>query len=129
MLDVEWVRRLAMSLPEVTEPPPWSFFQWAITALSTMALGAAAFIWRLMARLERMSLSIAQQRADLDAHKVLFIRIGETITQMNTEYFQLREIISGLPNRSDLGELEDHIGERIETLVARLDRALEKRGG
>jgi hypothetical protein len=26
-------------------------------------------------------------------------------------------------------ELEDHIGERIETLVARLDRALEKRGG
>jgi hypothetical protein len=82
-----------------------------------------------MTRLERLSLSIAQQRADLGAHKILFVRIGETMTQMNTEYFQLREIISGLPNRSDLRDLEDHIGERIETLVARLDRVMEKRDG
>jgi hypothetical protein len=117
-----------MSLPEVSEPP-WGFVQWVVTGLSTLALSAAAFIWRLMARLERMSLAIAQQRGDIDAHKVVFVRIGETIAQMSSEYFQLREIISGLPNRSDLRELEDHIGERIEALVARLDRALEKRGG
>jgi hypothetical protein len=117
-----------MSLPEVSEPP-WGFVQWIITGLSTLALSVAAFIWRLMARLERMSLAIAQQRADIEAHRIVFARIGETIAQMNSEYFQLREIISGLPNRSDLRDLEDHIGERIETLVARLDRALEKRGG
>jgi hypothetical protein len=92
-------------------------------------LSVAAFIWRLMARLERMSLAIAQQRADIEAHKVVFVRIGEAMAQMNSEYFQLREIISSLPNRSDLRDLEDHIGERIETLAARLDRALEKRGG
>jgi hypothetical protein len=93
-----------------------------------LRLSVAAFIWRLMARLERMSLAIAQQRADIEAHRIVFARIGETIAQMNSEYFQLREIISGLPNRSDLRDLEDHIGERIETLVTRLDRALEKRG-
>ena len=116
-----------MSLPEVE--PPWGFFQWVITALATLVVSSAAFIWRLMARLERMSLAIAQQRADIEAHRIVFARIGETIAQMNSEYFQPREIISGLPNRSDLRDLEDHIGERIETLVARLDRALEKRGG
>ena len=116
-----------MSLPEVSEPP-WGFVQWIVTGLATLVFGAAAFIWRLMARLERMSLAIAQQRADIEAHKAIFVRIGETMAQMNGEYFQLREIISGLPNRGDLRDLEDHIGERIETLAARLDRALEKRG-
>jgi hypothetical protein len=116
-----------MSLPDVSEPPWWGFLQWAVTGLATLILSVGAFIWRLMTRLERMSLAIAQQRADIDAHKVVFVSISETIAQMNSEYFQLREIISGLPNRSDLRELEDHIGDRIETLAARLDRASEKR--
>jgi hypothetical protein len=85
-----------------------------------------------MARLERMSLAIAHQRTDFDAHKQAtesaFIRLMEGLAQLQDDHYRLRETIGGLPSRSDLRDVEDHIGERIETLAARVDRALEKRG-
>jgi hypothetical protein len=46
---------------------------------------------------------------------------------MHDDYYRLRETLGGLPNRADLRDLEDHIGERIDALAARFDRALEKR--
>ena len=120
-----------MGLPNVNEPP-WGFVEWLITGLTTLAVSAAAFIWRLMARLERMSLAIARQRADFDANKqaseASFIRLAETLAQMHDDHYRLRETIGGLPNRGDLRDLEKRIGERIETLAARFDRALEKHG-
>jgi hypothetical protein len=120
-----------MGLPDVSEPP-WGFVQWVVTGLSTLTVSAAAFIWRLMARLERMSLAIAHQRKDFDANKqaseVSFIRLSETLMQMHDDHYRLRETIGGLPTRGDLRDVEERIGERIETLAARFDRALEKRG-
>jgi hypothetical protein len=44
------------------------------------------------------------------------------------ERLRLRETIGALPSRGDLRDLEDHIGERIEALAARFDRAIETRG-
>lgn len=120
-----------MGLPDVSEPP-WGFVEWAVAGLSTLAASAAAFVWRLMTRLERMSIAIDHQRVDFDANKqasaASLVRLSETLTQMHDDHYRLRETIGGLPSRADLRDLEDHIGERIEVLAARFDRALEKRG-
>jgi hypothetical protein len=120
-----------MDLPDVSKPP-WGFVEWAVRGLATSAVTVLAFIWRLMARLERMSLAIDRQRSDFEANKqegeILFMRLSETLAQLNDDYYRLRETIGGLPTRGDLRELQDHIGERLESLAARFDRALEKRG-
>jgi hypothetical protein len=120
-----------MDLPDVSDPP-WGFVEWVVTGLSTFAISAGAFIWRLMARLERMSLAAHHQRVDFDANKqatdAALLRLAETLAQMHDEHYRLRETIGGLPGRTDLRDLEDHIGERIDALAARFDRALEKRG-
>ncbi|WP_158815504.1 hypothetical protein [Methylocapsa sp. S129] len=120
-----------MDLPDVSKPP-WGFVEWAFTGLATLTVSVVAFIWRLMTRLERMSLSIDRQRADFEADKeansASFIRLTETLAQMNHDHYRLRETLGGLPSRGDLRDVEDHIGERIEALAARFDRALEKRG-
>ena len=81
-----------------------------------------------MARLERMSLAIDHQRIDFDADKNSLAKLSETLAHIHDDYFRLRETISALPNRADLRDLEDRVGERIETLAGRFDRALEKRG-
>jgi hypothetical protein len=120
-----------MDLPAVGEAP-WGFVEWVVTGFSTLAVSAAAFIWRLMARLERMSISIDHQRADVDANKqaseASFVRLSERLAQMHDDHYRLRETIGALPSRGDLRDLEDHIGERIEALAARFDRAIETRG-
>ena len=116
-----------MSLPVVGEPP-WGFVEWVVTGLSTVAVSAVAFVWRLIARLERMSSAIDRQRVDFDADKQASVRLWETLAQMNDDHYRLRETIGGLPNRGELRDVEERIGERIEALAARFDRALEKRG-
>jgi hypothetical protein len=120
-----------MSLPIISETP-WSFVEWIATGLSTLAISAAAFVWRLMSRLERMSVSINHQRVDFDANKqageTSFARLSERLEQLHDDHYRLRETIGALPSRGDLRDLQDHIGERIETLAARVDRALETRG-
>jgi hypothetical protein len=119
-----------MSLPEVSESP-WGFVQWIATGLLTFAASAAAFIWRLMARLDRMSLAIAQQQINCETDKRAtedsFLRLAEMLARLNDDHYRLRETIGSLPNRGDLRDLDAHIGERIEALAARFDRALEKR--
>jgi len=119
-----------MSLPAIGEPP-WGFVEWLATGLSTLVVSAGAFFWRVMARLERMSVSIERQRADFDADKQssqgAFVRLSETLAQMHEDHYRLRETIGGLPDKGDLRDLEERIGERIEALAARFDRALEKR--
>lgn len=120
-----------MGLPAISEPP-WGFVEWFVTGISTLAVSAAAFVWRLMARLERMSISIEHQRVDFDTNKeaseAAFIRLSERLAQIHEDHYRLRETISALPSRGDLRDLQDHIGERIETLAARFDRAIETRG-
>jgi len=120
-----------MSLPTLGEPA-WGFVEWTLTGLSTLAASAAAFVWRLMARVERMSLAIDHQRADFDADKQAsqtgFARLAESLVQLHEDHCRLRETFAALPSRADLRDVEDRLGERLESLAARFDRALEKRG-
>ncbi len=120
-----------MGLPAVSEPP-WGFVEWLVTGISTLAISAAAFVWRLMARIERMSISIDRQRVDFDADKeaseASFLRLSERLAQIHDDYYRLRETIGALPSRADLRDLGDHIDERIEALAARFDRAIGPRG-
>jgi hypothetical protein len=120
-----------MTLPVAGEPP-WGFVEWTLTGLSTLSASAAAFVWRLMARIERMSSAIDHQRVDFDgerlANQAALIRLSETLAQAHDDHYRLRETIGALPTRADLRDVEDRIGERIAALAARFDRALEKRG-
>ncbi len=65
-----------------------------------------------------LTVNIALRR---DITTLEYYRSGST-------HYRLRETISALPSRGDLRDLEVHIGERIETLAARFDRAIENRG-
>ncbi len=120
-----------MDLPAVGEPP-WSFVEWFVTGTSTLIVSVAAFVWRLIARLERLSISIDRQRIDLETHKDeaagAAALLSERLAQLHEDHHRLRETISALPNRSDLRDMEVHIGERIEALASRFDRAIENRG-
>jgi hypothetical protein len=120
-----------MDLPAVSEPP-WTFVEWLVTGISTLTVSAAAFVWRLMARLERLSTSVDRQRLDLETHKdeaaAATTLLSERLAQLHEDHHRLREIMGSLPRRTDLRDLEVHIGERIEALAARFDRAIEKRG-
>jgi len=119
-----------MSLPAVGEPP-WGFVEWALTGLTTLAASAAAFVWRLMARLERMASAIDRQRADFDADRqageTALIRLSAVLAQLHEDHCRLRETIGALPTRGDLRDIEDRLGERIDKFAARFDRALDKR--
>ena len=120
-----------MSLAFGSEPP-WGFVEWGITGLSTLALSASAFIWRLMVRLDRVSLSSDWQKEELGAVKhaneALALRVTERLAQLHDEHCRLREVTAALPTRADLHEMEERIAERIEALAARLDRAIGIRG-
>lgn len=119
-----------MELPVIGEAP-WGFVECVVTGLSTLAVSGVAFIWRLMVRLERMSISVDRQRGDLDgnirAGEVSFARLSERLTQMHDDHCRLREAIGALPSRVDLRDLEDRIEQRIEALAARFDRSIEVR--
>jgi hypothetical protein len=84
-----------------------------------------------MARLERLSTSIDRQRVDLESHKDeaagAATLLSDRLAQLHEDHHRLREIISALPNRSDLRDLEVHIGERVDALASRFDRAIENR--
>lgn len=120
-----------MSLAMGSEPP-WGLVEWLVTGLSTSVLGACAFIWRLATRVERDHAAIDWQRKALDEVKqgseAAILRVFERLTQMHEEYCHLREVVAGLPTRSDLRDAEEGLAERIEGLASRIDRALEKSG-
>ena len=119
-----------MGLSAVGEPP-WSFVEWFVTGTSTLIVSVVAFVWRLMARLEQLSTAVDRQRLDLETQKVeaagAAAKLSESLAQLHEDHHRLRETISALPNRSDLRDLEVHIGERIEALASRFDRAIENR--
>jgi small-conductance mechanosensitive channel len=102
----------------------WGLVEWGVTALATLAASGAGLIWGLTARLERMSAAIDRQRSEVEAVKQTNAQLSERLSQLLEDHHRLRETIAVLPNRVDLRELEDHIGDRIEALGARIDRAL-----
>ncbi len=120
-----------MTAPSANEAP-WSLFEWAATGISTIALSAVAFVWHLLARIDRLETSVDQQRINFDAANKTYessaTRQTERLERVLADHYRLRETIGALPTRNDLRDVEDHINERIESMVARLDRALEIRG-
>ena len=112
-----------------SESAPWGFVQWILTALATLFASGAAFLWRLMLRLEKLESAQARQRTDLDATRsageAAMLRLAERFSQMHDDHFRLRETIGALPTRSDLRDVGDQLAERLTSLAERLDRAID----
>jgi hypothetical protein len=112
-----------------TENPTWGVVQWGLTGLTTAIASAGAFLWRLLLRLEKLEAAQARQRLDLDvtrnAGDAAMLRLAERFAQMHDDHSRLRETIGGLPNRSDLRDVEDRLAERMGSLADRLDRAMD----
>lgn len=111
------------------ENPPWGFVQWSLTGLTTLLASGGAFLWRLLLRLEKLEAAQIRQRIDLEATRsagdAAMLRLAERFAQMHDDHFRLRETIGALPTRSDLRDLEDRLTERLTSLAARLDRAID----
>jgi hypothetical protein len=110
----------------------WGLLEWALSGVGTTLVSIAAFTWRIVARVDRLEASVDQQRLDHDAavaaNEAGGERFARRLEQVLADHYRLRETMSALPTRNDLRDVEDHINERIESVVARLDRALEIRG-
>ena len=118
-----------MPVSPTPDNAPWGFVEWAITGLSTILASVGAFVWRLMLRLETIEHSLARQRQDIDATRqageAALLRLADRVCQLHDDHYRLRETIGALPTRADLRDLDEHIGERLDALAARLDRVLE----
>jgi hypothetical protein len=112
-----------------SEGPSLGLLEWAIAGLASFAASAAAFVWGLMTRLHSLEVSARQHRRDLDAsqsgNESALLHLAERLALLHDDHHRLRETICALPSRADLHELELRLGERIESLAARFDRALE----
>jgi hypothetical protein len=113
------------------ESPPWGFLQWALAGLASIGAGSTAFIWRSMTRLHALEIAVRQHRRDLDAsqsaNESALLRLAERLALLHDDHYRLRETIGALPSRADIRDLELGLGERMETLAARFDRAFDAR--
>src|SRR5579871_1288382 len=113
------------------EEPPWGFLQWVIAALASVGASAAAFVWRLLTRLHTLEITVRQHRRDLDtaqsANESALFRLAERLALLHDDHYRLRETIGALPNRADIHDLELRLGERMESLAVRFDRAFDPR--
>ncbi len=111
------------------ESSPWGFVQWAVAGSTSLAASAAAFVWRLMTRLHTLEIAVRQHQHDLDvsqsANKSALLRLAERLALLHDDHYRLRETISGLPSRLDIHDLEFRLGERLDSLAVRFDRALD----
>ena len=107
----------------------WGLFEWAATGVATLIASAGAFVWRLTLRLQAIEATLARQRLDLDlarqASDAAALRLAERLELLLDEHHRLRESVVVLPTRDDLRSLDEHIGERLDSLAARLDRLLD----
>jgi hypothetical protein len=113
------------------ESPPWGFLQWAVAGLASLAASAAAFVWRLMTRLHALEIAARQHQHDLDAsqsaNESALLRLAERLALLHDDHYRLRETIGTLPSRADIHDLELRLGERMESLAVRFDRAFDPR--
>jgi hypothetical protein len=107
------------------ESPPWGFLQWAVAGLASIGASAAAFVWQLMTRIH--TLEIVQRDLDVSqsANESALLRLAERLALLHDDHYRLRETIGGLPSRADIHDLELRLGERMDSLAARFDRALD----
>ena len=117
-----------MSSPQ---DPPWSFLEWAIAGLASIAVSAATLLWRFFTRLHTVEIAVRQHQRDLDAsqsaNESALFRLAERVATLHDEHYHLREIIGALPNRADIHDLELRLGERLDSLAARFDRVVDPR--
>jgi hypothetical protein len=96
-----------------------------------MGASGAAFVWRLMTRIHAIEVSVRQQQRDLDlaqsANELALFRLAERLALLHDDHYRLRETIGALPNRTDIHDLELRLGERLDALAARFDRAFDPR--
>ncbi len=113
------------------EDAPWGLLEWAIAGLASIGASAAAFVWRLMTRIHTLEIAVRQHRHDLDmaqsANEAALFRLAERLALLHDDHYRLRETISALPNRSDIHDLELRLGERMDSLAERFDRAFDPR--
>src|SRR5271169_1170145 len=113
------------------ESPPWGFLQWAVAGLASIGASAAAFVWRLMARLHTLEIAVRQHEHDFDvsqsANESALLRLAERLALLHDDHYRLRETIGALPTRADIRDLELRLGERMDSPAARFDRAFDPR--
>lgn len=122
-------------LESVLTPPDntsWGLFEWAVAGLASIGASATGFIWRLMTRLHTLEIAVRQHRRDLEsaqsANETALFRLAERMAILHDDHYRLRETIGALPTRGDIHELEVRLGERMDSLAARFDRAMDPRG-
>jgi len=110
---------------------PWGFVEWVVAGLASIGASGAAFVWRLMFRLHSLEDSVRQHRRDLDTTQshteASMLRLAERLSMLHDEHYRLRETIGALPTRADIHDLELRLGERLDALVLRFDRAFDAR--
>jgi hypothetical protein len=113
------------------ENAPWGFLEWSVAGLASLGASAAAFVWRLMTRLHALEVAAQQHRHDLEAaqsgNESALLRLAERLALLHDDHYRLRETIGSLPNRSDIHDLEIRLGERMDALATRFDRAFDPR--
>ncbi len=113
------------------ENAPWSVLEWAVAGLASVGASAAAFVWRLMTRLHTLEIAVGQHRQDLDAAQSntesAMLRLAERLAMLHDDHYRLRETIGALPSRGDIHDLELRLGERLDSLASRFDRAFDPR--
>ena len=113
------------------ESPPWGFLQWAIAGLASIGASGAAFVWRSMTRLHALESAVKQHQHDLEAsqsaNESALLRLAERLALLHDDHYRLRETIGALPSRTDIHDLELRLGERMESLAVRFDRAFDPR--
>jgi hypothetical protein len=120
---------MLMTISSPSGAAGWGLFEWAATGVMTLLASVGAFVWRLTLRLQAIESTQGRQRRDLDlgrqASDAAALRLAERLELLLDEHHRLREFVVVLPTRDDLRSLDEHIGERLDVLTARLDRLLD----
>jgi hypothetical protein len=110
---------------------PWGFLEWTVAGMASIGASAAAFVWRLMIRLHTLEINVRQNRQDLDKaqsnNETAMLRLAERLALLHEDHYRLRETMGALPTRADIHDLELRLGDRLDSLAARFDRAFDPR--
>ena len=84
-----------------------------------------------MTRLHALEVTTRQHRHDLEiaqsANETALFRLAERMALLHDDHYRLRETIGALPTRGDIHDLEIRLGERMDALAGRFDRAVDPR--
>jgi hypothetical protein len=107
----------------------WGVLQWGLTVLITGIASSAAFVWRLIMRIEKLESGHARHQDEIEtmrsASDATMLRMAERFGQLHDDHFRLRETMGAMPTRTDLRDLEDRLAVRLTALSERIDRAID----